>query len=335
MPPFSPLPLSLAELHNMENYFSYTPGQFTMVSGLLTLGYGAFLATLVFSLLTLNGFAPRYRCAGVLSSMVAATAGFILYREANLWQATFSLNEQTQMYVRNPGQLYSNTYRYVNWLITVPLLVTTLAVVVPQNSRDDRRRTGAVMVTSGIAMVVCSWIGAFFETNAHDEGLSTTGFWISYVLGWVFYVVLLATVLKVLAAGARLAPSAGPMLNRLKLLFLTAWTLYAVVLLQPLFWWSADSVVVRQGLFTIADITSKAVYGVMIGQLAIQLARREPNLPDPHAYVDEKHAPDTVTASSGTNVGVPADYATVRPETVAAGAAAGGHAPIVTPPATA
>ena len=305
-------PALLAEagvnLHNMENYFAYSAGQFTAISGILTFGYGAFIAAFVYGLLTLRSLPPRYRLAGILSCCVAATAGSILYKEASQWLSVFSFDELTGDYTRNPGQLFSDTYRYVNWAITVPMLLMTLTVVVPMGSLAKRRKTTITLVVAGFSMVFASWIGAFYETDHRVVGGSSLGFWFSYLVGWVFYAVLLLTVFKVLAEGRkRTTGAASDLIGKLGILFLVSWTIYALVLVQPLLWWSTGSVVVRQALFTVADVTSKAVYGVLMCRLAVMVADTTPGLPDAYRTAARTGEADgTGGGSAGCDIGVDA-----------------------------
>ena len=301
--------LAVVNLHNMENYFRYSAGQFIAISGILTFGYGAFIAAFVYFVLTLKSLPPRYRLSGILSCVVAATAGSILYKEASLWTASFHFDELTGEYVRNPGQLFSDTYRYVNWAITVPMLLMTLMVVIPLGSLAERRKTTITLVVAGFSMVFASWIGSFYETDhvADAPGDNSFGFWFSYLVGWVFYVVLLLVVFKVLAEGKRrVRGPAADVIGKLGILFLVSWTIYAVVLVQPLLWWSAESVVVRQALFTIADVTSKAIYGVLMGRLAVMVADTGEGLPNAYRSAAKSGEHDGSGGSSGSDVGVDA-----------------------------
>jgi hypothetical protein len=51
--------------------------------------------------------------------------------------------------------------------------------------------------------------------------------------------------------------------------------LYPVAYLMPVIMNSADGVVLRQILFTIADVTSKVIYGIFLMQLATIKSKAE------------------------------------------------------------
>jgi hypothetical protein len=50
------------------------------------------------------------------------------------------------------------------------------------------------------------------------------------------------------------------LVNLIRYIFLGAWMLYPIAYLMPIISNSAEGVVIRQLLFTIADVTSKVVY---------------------------------------------------------------------------
>jgi bacteriorhodopsin len=62
-------------------------------------------------------------------------------------------------------------------------------------------------------------------------------------------------------------------------LMMFAWALYPIAYLIPVFMNSADGVVLRQLLFTIADISSKVIYGLMITYIALDQSAEAGYLP--------------------------------------------------------
>ena len=73
-----------------------------------------------------------------------------------------------------------------------------------------------------------------------------------------------------------------------------AWTLYPIAYLVPAFMNNADGVVLRQLLFTVADISSKVIYGLMITYIAIKQSAAAGYLPAQQALgligIDSKPA---------------------------------------------
>ncbi|BAM02608.1 bacteriorhodopsin [Phycisphaera mikurensis] len=265
---------SAVNLHHMANWFAYTPMQYQSVLHVFTLGYGVFAAALVFFILTLRKSHDRFQLSSVISCVVTISAGLILYHQSSVWENAFVFNEATGMYERIEGRLFSNGFRYMNWMIDVPNLLLSMLVLLPLAgaARSNITKWGAQFVVAGLVMVFCSWLGSFWEQGQHVAGRGTFWFWVNYLIGWVAYVWILVVVWQVINAGLEVLPErSAKLLRTIRTIFLISWTVYAFTLVQPLFWWSPVSVVTRQFLFTLADITSKAIYGVLLATIGFQL----------------------------------------------------------------
>lgn len=73
-------------------------------------------------------------------------------------------------------------------------------------------------------------------------------------------------------AKSKLTPEAATLLGRAWTLLIVTWTIYGFVYLVPGIPGinqSADWVVVRQLGYTFADVVSKAIFGIMLAQVAI------------------------------------------------------------------
>lgn len=261
-------------LHHMANWFSYTPMQFQSVLHIFTLGYAVFAAALIFFILTIKKSHEKFQLASVLSCVVSISALLVLYHQSSVWENGFAFNSATGLYERVEGRLFSNGFRYMNWMIDVPHLLLTMLVLLPFAGAAKQKvfGWGTQFFVAGVIMVFCSWLGAFWEQGAHVPGRGTLWFWVNYLIGWVAYVWIVVVLWKVVAAGVEVLPErSAKLLLTIRNIFLISWTVYAFALVQPLFWWSETSVVTRQFLFTLADITSKAVYGVLLAVIGFQL----------------------------------------------------------------
>ncbi len=263
---------SQVDLGNMENYFSYSVTQWDSVSHILTLGFGVFAAALIYFLATTPMVAPRYRLGNILSAVVTVSAALILLRQSIDWDMSFAAAGDGT-YVRNDGQLYSNGYRYMNWSIDVPILLLQMLVILPLAARL-KISYGVQFLVAGLGMIWTSWAAQFYEQGGRVDGVSATPFWVWYLLGWAFYVWIVVIVWKAIHAGKALVPArAKTVLTAILWLFMVSWTAYAFAIAQPLFWWDASSGVARAFIFTLADISSKAVYGVLLGWVALILSK--------------------------------------------------------------
>jgi bacteriorhodopsin len=63
------------------------------------------------------------------------------------------------------------------------------------------------------------------------------------------------------------------MMKAIRWVFIVFWTFYPIAYIIPAILPTADGVVIRQLLFTIADIVAKVIYGVMITKVAMDLSK--------------------------------------------------------------
>lgn len=251
---------------NLENMLSYTPVQWQIVAHILVLGFAAQSAGLVYFLTTMRGLAPRFRLGSVLGSIVMVSAFLLLLAQSLSWQNSFAF--QNGVFVRSDG-IFSNGFRYLNWLIDVPLLLLQLVIVLGL-AAAAARRLGILFVGSGVAMIVLGYIGQFYETS------DLTALWVWGGISTVFYLVLLfLTWTQIGKALSSMPAAAVGMMKAIRWVFVIFWSFYPIAYIIPAILPTADGVVIRQVVFTVADIVSKVIYGVMITKVAMDLSKAE------------------------------------------------------------
>lgn len=247
----------------MENLLTYSPIAYSIVSHTLTLGFAVMLAALFYFILTLRNVAPRYRTSGILSVVVMVSAFLILFFQQQSWYNAFALNEATGLYERIAGAvLFSNGYRYLNWLIDVPMLLLQILFVV-EITRSQRAKLRNWFFFSGSMMILTGYIGQFFETT------NVAALLIWGAISTVFFVHVLYLIYNVIKeAKTKLPAQAATIMGSIWWLFIISWMLYPGGYLMPVILNSEGGVVVRQLMYTIADISSKVIYGVLLGVVA-------------------------------------------------------------------
>jgi len=112
---------------NPENLSISVEG-FEIVNHILTLGYAAMAAALLFFILTKNSCLPKYRMSSIISVVVMTSAFLLLYTQKVSWSNAYSF--LGDKYTLKSGEdLFTNGYRYLNWLIDVPMLVIQILFV--------------------------------------------------------------------------------------------------------------------------------------------------------------------------------------------------------------
>lgn len=262
---------------NFENYIGATEGyseiayQFT--SHILTLGYAVMLAGLFYFILTIKKVHKQYQMSNLLSAVVMVSAFLLLYAQANNWTTSFSFDADRGRYFLDPeGDLFNNGYRYLNWLIDVPMLLFQILFVVSL-TKSSFSSVRNQFWFSGAGMIITGYIGQFYEVS------DLTKFFVWGAVSTVFFFHILWVMKKVINEGKEGIPEKGKnILSNIWVLFLISWFLYPGAYLMPYlagldgFFYSEDGVMARQLVYTIADVCSKVIYGVMLGNLALVLS---------------------------------------------------------------
>jgi len=242
----------------VENDLVFSTTEHAIVGHTLAVALGAHLVGFVYFLYARERIAPRYRTAPVLSMCVMLASGYLFYRLGQSWDTAFR-QDGTQMVPT--GNRFDGGLRYVNWLVTVPVLLCQVLFAFDL-ARRRVLQLRAVLITAGLLMVLTGYVGQF--RLGRDD---------AWALGWgavstVPFIVLLATLIPLLRRQSHLLPAeAGTTMRHLVWVFLGFWGLYPLAYLVPVVSASTEGVVVSQALFTTADIGSKVLYGVLLAKV--------------------------------------------------------------------
>ncbi len=263
-----------------ENYVAldsgFTEMAYQMSAHVLTVGYAIMLAGLLYFAITLKTVAPKYRMSSILSAVVMVSAALLLFIQSMNWTSAMVYDTETARYVLGDGQdLFNNGYRYLNWLIDVPMLLfQILFVVTLTNSKFSSVRNQFWF--SGTAMIITGYIGQFYEVT------SPTTFFIWGAISTLFFFHILFVMYKVIQEGKEGAPAeAQRYLGYIWILFLFSWMLYPGAYLMPYLFGglepalSETAVVARHITYTIADVSSKVIYGILLTLTAQAMSKAE------------------------------------------------------------
>jgi bacteriorhodopsin len=262
---------------SIENFLVYDYWQYDVIRHLFAFSTAVFLAGLVYFAMTARSTAPNYRLSAYISAVVMVSAALELGQLWLLWNQSFEWAVLRGGFVPVASEQFSNGYRYMNWLIDVPMLATQLVVVCGFAGKELRNRW-AKLTIAGVLMILTGYVGQYFEPAVAGvpgyEGAEQ--FWIWGIVSTVFYVWML-----LILANAVRNPQGTPsdeVRGRLKFCFwflLATWSIYPLAYAMPLFSPTADGVVVRQVIYTIADVSSKLVFGVILSQVALRRSAEE------------------------------------------------------------
>ncbi|WP_336921844.1 bacteriorhodopsin [Aquipuribacter sp. SD81] len=251
---------------NIENEYVYDFVSYTIVSHVFTLGYAAMAAGLVFFLVTSSNSHPRYRLSSALSAVVMVSALLELYVISQRWTQAFRWDGEAFVQAETA---FSNGYRYMNWSIDVPVLLTQLLIVMGVTGAAFRR-AWALFAGAGLLMVYTGYVGQYYEVER------TAPFWVWGAVSTVFFLVILVLVYRVVHGNLpRLPENARGLAKSVWWLLFVSWMLYPGAYLMPVLIDGTDGVVARQITYTVADITSKVIYGVLLAVIARKVSIAE------------------------------------------------------------
>ncbi|WP_171051795.1 bacteriorhodopsin [Alteribacter natronophilus] len=247
---------------NFENMFTYTPMQHDLIAHVLTLGFVAHAAGLVYFAFAQKDIHPKLRTATILSCFIMAAAALNLFRQFSSWNDAFTWNGSAY----EMEQTFSNGFRYFNWFITLPLLLTQPMFVFGIRGKIFVRNT-VIFVVSSTVMVWTGYIGMMHEVT------STFQYWFWFIVGSIAYIPILWLLYDVYFRQRDQVPvHVVPLVRKLFIFQLISWNVYLAAYLMPVFSFSADGAAVRQILYTIADIFSKLIYGAWLSYIALKIS---------------------------------------------------------------
>ncbi|MGB6230371.1 MAG: bacteriorhodopsin [Litorimonas sp.] len=259
---------------NLPNFVELSDPAWTLGSLSLVVAYGACFAFSIYFVLSSFQLTQRYRLVAVLSAVVMISAGLSLFRESLMWDRVYTWDAVRMLHVPMlDGSTFTNAYRYGNWTITVPLLLTQLPIAMGL-PRPDVFKRALRMGIAGIAMIWTGLVGQFGEVS--DFGL--LNLW--GVVSTLFFAWLLWEVLATLRAGAETTPAAlQGWRKNIWWYMLPTWGLYPLAYALPQLGQTETIVVAQQLMFTTADITTKLIYGVILARFCLRRSALEGHPP--------------------------------------------------------
>ncbi len=273
-----------------------TSGQFATVYNLFSLVIASMLFTALYLLLSRGRVAPRYRNALVVSATVCGIAAYHYFRIFENFKESYPAGATTVADHVLSNVEFNEAYRYVDWLLTVPLLlVETIAVMALGRAASKTLLwklvpASALMILLGYPGEIATGMGE----RAVWGGLSTIPF--LYLL-YVLFVELSKSL-------DRQPAQVQTSIKRLRISLLALWGVYPIAYLFPIiggdFFGGASGFVLRQTGYSLADIFAKAAYGLVI----YKIARVKSGIED--SQYDDDHASPTVPASTRADRNTPA-----------------------------
>ncbi|MEO5832911.1 MAG: bacteriorhodopsin-like [Nakamurella sp.] len=271
------------------NIPSLTVGQYDIVYNVFSLVIASMLFTALFLAMSQRRVAPRYRNAVIVSAIVCGIAAYHYFRIFANFEASYPAGATGAADHVLSNVVFNEAYRYVDWLLTVPLLlVETVAVMAL--ARAAQRSLLVKLVPAAILMIILGYPGEIATTNTARIiwGIIAT-------LPFLYLIYVLFVELS--RSLDRQPPQVRRLTKVLPVMLVVLWCVYPIAYAFPIiggdFFGGADGFVARQVGYSIADILAKAAFGLLI----FQVARIKSRVDDPATYDDEPALPEAIDAA--------------------------------------
>merc|ERR1711982_92074 len=241
----------------------FTYGQWSLVYNSLSFGIAGMGSATIFFWLQLPNVGKSYRTALTITGLVTLIATYHYFRIFNSWCDAFSVsNSMGGAYsVTVSGAPFNDAYRYVDWLLTVPLLLIELILVMKLPKAD----TVSLSWKLGLASAVMVALG--YPGEIQDD-LTVRWMW------WALAMVPFSYVVFSLLAGLNAATDKQPesvkgLVVSARYLTVISWLTYPFVyIIKNIGLAGAVATTYEQVGYSIADVVAKAVFGVLIWAIA-------------------------------------------------------------------
>ena len=268
---------------------SLTQIQYDTVYNMFSLVIASQLFTSIFIIIGLKRVLPRYRQAMTVAAIVCGIAAYHYFRIFDSFKAAFVTDAigGAGDYVQVAGASFNEGYRYVDWLLTVPLLLLELIAVLAL-ARKVQTSLLYRLIPASALMIILGYPGEL----SSDNGLrGLFGLLSTIPFAYILYVLFV----ELTKSLDRQPASVRRTISQLRLLLLLTWGVYPIAYLLPMIGIDgSDAWVGKQIGYSIADILAKCLYGLII----FHIARMKSFADDPEFARLELSVEDMTTSTS-------------------------------------
>lgn len=235
--------------------------QFSLVSNMFSFTIATMGAAALFFFLARSQVGIKYRPALMVSGLVVAIACYHYFRIHESWHEAYRLDSAGPSYLPT-GAAFNDAYRYADWILTVPLLMVELIAVLALPKREGNSLLAKLVVAAALM------IGLGYPGEIASD---TTTRWIFWAASMVPFVYILYVLFGELTRSlARQPESVRGLVKLARAVVLVTWAFYpiAYAIVTVTGTQSASGQVALQVGYTLADVTAKAGFGLVIYWIA-------------------------------------------------------------------
>jgi bacteriorhodopsin len=244
-------------------------GQYTLVYNAFSFTLATMAAASIFLWMGRTQVSTSYKTALTISGLVTAIAAYHYFRIFNSWEGAYTLRNET---LTATGFAFNDAYRYVDWLLTVPLLLIELILVMKLPQEETVSRSFRLGLAAAL-MIGLGYPGEIATDNA------TRALW--GTLSTIPFIYIVWALFKGLGESINRQPeSVRGMIKSARLLTFASWGFYPLVYMLPFTGLSGGAVTTGVQIgYTFADIISKVGLGILVYNIAVRKSAAERDEP--------------------------------------------------------
>jgi len=251
--------------------YEMTDLPYQAVYNVLSFALASMMATTMYLWFRHTAVEEKYKSAVLISGLVTFIAAYHYMRIFNSWVEAYEYKAATvsngAMELGNPvltGVPFNDAYRYMDWLLTVPLLLIEILMVMNLEERDYNEKARSLGLGSAL-MIISGYYGELIVSGNLDPRWQCWGISMCFFL----YIVFELLVGLAAATNSETDPVVKEKIQTAQLMTVVSWCTYPIVYLFPMLGINAAHAVVSIQIgYCCSDIISKCGVGLLIYQIS-------------------------------------------------------------------
>merc|ERR1712167_457173 len=200
---------------------------FQVVYDILSFSLACMMSCTMFLWMRVPSVTERYKTPLLISGLVTFIAAYHYIRIFNSWVEAYTYPPAKQGIPQAPeisGVPFNDAYRYMDWLLTVPLLLMEIVLVMNLPAEEANSQCWTLGVFSAL-MIISGYNGELILSG----DLSPR--WISWAISMCFFLYIVYTLLVGLSAATNSEsdPKIKALIKNVQLVTVFSWLTYPVV----------------------------------------------------------------------------------------------------------
>jgi bacteriorhodopsin len=247
--------------------------EYEVIYNMLSFVFAAMGAATIFFWFQCWMVAKPFRTALLVSSLVTLIAAYHYLRIFNSFTSAYTAARGADgiTTVTATGAVFNDAYRYVDWLLTVPLLLMELILVMqlpPKETFNMCLKLGSLAAI----MVILGYPGEI-STDSSTR-------WVFWALAMIPFIIIVYTLFVSLRDSIADQPeSARELVSQARYITVISWCTYPIIFVFPMLGLSgAGAATAIQVGYSVADVIAKPILGLVVWKIALAKGRSADSL---------------------------------------------------------